>query len=524
VTKISEMSADGFSQATREALSQLINTALSSKVPIEDVNAIIADVYGQAGGFTLQRGLNKVRSAIENKIRAANAETLTGIIVGSRDAVGKQFPVKYSFVAKNGKHLEVSSFSPKVPYQGSEIDIPVPAAVIIKAEYDPSYDSWQMVSIEKYQSLSKEQLVKVLAGVAIPISAINGDFAYHKTNDDTVVSSRVVVIAGKISRMTSEAVRVFEDHEDGTTTSRVDHYLPVMCGREMNAKEELPCIQFLLNSTTRGTNSVRCHLSQQRKGTPTVLVDDFVTACQQAVAKIKDPEAQAADVGEWMKECPVIIVGPVQRYNRSTGQDKSEQNWVDIGVSFIIDAEGFEVDGKGAQTKLTNEPRQTATPPTHTTDSQPVAGPITSSKPQAEKKTRKPKEPAVAPVVATPPPATPPVSEGGEDLMADFDVQEAADKVFPAPAGTSTQPPAVQAPPATPAAAASTAAGTVPPKILNLARNIQMYCQLMDIAPKDVAPAELKSKAADIVTLEGQVLPDSIIQMAIEYLAKGGKV
>jgi hypothetical protein len=517
VTKISEMSADGFSQATKEALSQTINTALGAKVTIEDINAIVADVYSQAGNFTLQRGVNKVRSAIENKIRAANATTLNGILVGSRDIVGKQRPVQYTLIQKSGKHIEVGSFNPKIPYQGGEIDIPVPAAVILKAEYDPAYDSWQMISIEKYQTLNKETLVKNLAAVAIPISAINQDFAYHKMNDDTVVSSRPVVIAGTISRMTSEAVRVFEEHDDGTTTSKVDHYLPVMCGREMNAKEELPCLQFLMSSKTRGTNSVRCHLSQQRKGTPTVLVDDLVASCQQAVAKIKDPEAQASDVGEWMKDAPVIVIGPVQRYNRSTGADKtSEQNWVDIGVSCIIDAEGFEVDGKGAQAKLpSDQPRQTATPPTHTTDSQPVAGPITSTKPPAEKKTRKPKEqPPAAPPVTPPAAAAAPAQD--EDLLAEFNAQEVADKIFPATT-TPAAPAAGQVPPAA-------APAEAPPKIVNLARNIQMYCDLLDIAPKNITPAELKSKAADIVTFEGQVLPDSLIQKAVDYLSSGGKV
>ena len=516
MTKISEMSADGFTQATKEALNPVIKTALESKVPVEDINAIITDVYSQAGGFTLQRGVNKVRSAIENKIRAVNATTLSGLLVGSRDMVGKPRPVQYTLVVKNGKHLEVSSFNPKVPYQGSEIDIPVPAAVQIKAEYDPAYDSWQIISIEKYQNLTKEQLIKNLASVAMPISAINQDFAYHKTNEDTVVSSRPVVIMGAISRMNSEAVRVFEEHEDGSTSSKVDHYLPVMCGREMNAKEELPCIQFLLSSKTRGTNSVRCHLSQQRKGTPTVLVDDFIAACQQAVAKIKDPEAQAADVGEWMKDCPVIIVGPVQRYNRTTGQDKSEQNWVDIGVSFIIDAEGLEVDGKGAQTKLPDkeEPKPTAIPPSHAVDSPPVIGPIISTKPVAVKKEKKPKEqPPAAPPQANPPVSVPPQ----EDLLEGFDVQEAADKIFPAE--TKTPAPNVSAPPATAAPAAE-----VPPKILNIARNIEMYCKMLDIAPKDVTPDELKKEAADFVTFEGSILPDSIIQKAVDYLVSGGKV
>jgi hypothetical protein len=521
VTKINEMSADIFTKAVKEALNApnekethgLINKALQSKVPVEDINTIITDVYNQAGQFTLARGVNKVRSAIENKIRAATATTIDGILIGSRDLVGKQIPNKYTLIRLDKKHMEVSSFDGQVPFQGGKIDIPVPAAVILKAEYDENYDSWSLVSLETYKPLSKEELVKHLSKVVIPISAINADYAYHKTDEKTV-SSRPVVIQGNIARVSAEAVFRFEEDGEGNRTSTLDHYLPVYCGREMKQDEKMPCMQFLLNSKTRGVNSVRCHLSQQRKGTPTILVDDFVVACEEAAKKFKDPEAQASNANEWLRDISVIVVGSVNRYTRSTGQDKSAQNWVDIGVTGIIEVEDAIFDGTGAQKKLDQEaPKPIAIPSTHTTDSQPIAGPITSSPAPATEKKKGGKRSAVQknPEVPENPAPSPEV------------VKAAADKVFP---------PATPSPAATPASAAQPAAsaapssstGTLPPKLLAMARVVKAYCNILDTTPANLSKEEVKSKMLDVITVDGIVMPDAVIEQILNYLRAGGIV
>jgi hypothetical protein len=503
VTKISEMSIDSFMKAVKEALHEIISTALSSKVPVESVNTIINTVYTNSGNYSLKMGINKVKSALENKVRAANATDLVGMFVGSRDITGRQMPNKYTLIRSDKKHIEISTFDSQVSYQGAKIDIPVPAGVRIKAEHDPEYDSWSLISLEEFKMLTEEELQKHLSKVAIPISAITEEYAYHKTGDEKSVSARPVVIAGEISRVSPEAV--FKEDENGSY--QIDHYQPVLCPREMKVDEMLPCFQFLLNSKTRGINSVRCHLSQQRKGTPTILVEDFTIACEEAVKKTKDPEAQAGSVSEDLKSWPVLVVGTVMRYNKS--QDKTAQNWVDIGVTGIVDADGLVLDGTGAQKTLPQGPKPTETPSINT-ESQPVAGPIVSS---PSKGTRK-----RSPIQQAPPASTP-----VEDV-----VKDAADKIFP-PAQDIVSPAQSPAPASAPAPAAPAAAPvsleTLPPKLNEVAKVLIQYCKVLDTTPADLTIETIKTQMLDVITLEDHTtMPDIMIKKVIEYLKAGGKV
>jgi hypothetical protein len=503
------MSIDGFSKATKEVLSApneerkepqgLINKALQSKVPVEKINAIIAEVYAAAGNYTLKMGINKVRSAIENNIRAANATELKGILVGSRDVVGRQIPNKYTLIRADKKHLEIGSFDSQVPYQGGKIDIPVPAGVVIKAEYDGEYDSWSLISIEQYQLLNAEKLLENLSKVVIPISAIDEHFAYHKipdpTNGERAVSARPVVIYGEISRVSPEAI--FAEKEDGTF--EISGHQPVMCPRELKHDETLPCIQFLLNSKTRGVNTPRCHLSQQRKGTPTILIEDLVIACEEAVKKSKDPEIQAGSVSEDMRNWPVLVVGTVSKFNKGTGQDKQAQNWIDIGVTCIIDADAMDVDGTGVQKKLPDTEKPTAVPATHATDSPPVAGPIQSSAPPAASETRRKRSP---------------VQKAPEAPL-----QEPA---FPAPAATPANPPeTVSPPPAAPAAQP----GELPEVLRHTAAVVSQYAALLQVSVDDISIEVIKTKMRDAITMpDGKELDDIFIKKIIDYLKAGGKV
>jgi hypothetical protein len=511
------MSIDNFKKAVKEVLSApgehepqgLISKAQSSKVPIESINTAMAEVYQQSGNFSLRMGVNKTRSAIENMIRAANATELTGILMGSRDVVGKQFPNKYTLVRADKKHIEISSYEGQAPYHGGKIDIPVPAAVVLKAEYDQDYDSWSLVSIEKYQILTAEDLQKHLFKVMIPISAIDESYAYHKINDDKPVSSRPVVIGGTISKISPEAVFRFEEDNDGNKTSQLDHYNPVYCPREMKPDEMLPCVQFLMNSKKRGINNLRCHLSQQRKGTPTILIPDFIVACQEAAKKFKDPEAQAGNVNEYMKGWPVIVVGTVMRYNKSTGQDKSAQNWVDIGVSCIFDAEGIDIDGDAAQKKIADAPKPEAAAPHITTQSPPIEGPIQSTQPVAAEKKPKAKKTTVQQAPANP---APPVASEEEVI------QNVADEIFPA----TTTPAETVLPAAQPPAA--TAPGSLPPMLLEKAKVISQYCMVLDVPPSQIDVAYVKDKMLDVITSPQGVLADVFIQKILDYLKAGGKV
>lgn len=519
MTTVNQMAKDVFANAVKEAISELRTKALNSGVQTEQIDAVIAGVYVQAGNYSFTMAVRKVQSALNNLIRAANAETLIGVFVGSRDKVGKQTPIKYTLLTTDKKHLEISNFGTTAPYQGQKIEIPVPALVTIRAEHDSEFDSWNLIAIEKYQILeTKEQIIKVLSKVVIPISAINGDYAYKHGEH----AGRPVVISGTIGRISPEVVFKYEDDEEGGRTATLDHQLPVICSREINKNEFLPCFAFNVNSKTRGTNFTRCHLQQMRNGTPTLLVPDVSTICRDAVSRVKEPDGQAAVLSEWLYDLPVLVVGVVDRYKRTVSESKSEQNRIDIGVTCVVDIEGMTVDGSGAQKTIDQKPQAPAAGPHITTQTAPV-----DAAPAAAKKAPK--------KASQPAPAAPAAEEkSADDLAAEFSAAAASglgdESAPPAEAAveetTPAQPPAAAAPAAkkaekkaksAPAAAAAAPAATksavdVPPQKINeIVRAIKFWCQISGLKATDVTVEMLRKKALDIV---GDI-PDSIIEATI---------
>ncbi len=382
MTKTSEMSLEAFRLAVAEHVADLRNKALQTGVTKESIDEIISGTYSQFGEYGLMTNVRRIRSAIQNKIEAASADTLVGMLVGSRDRVGKNSPIRFTLVKKDGKHIEVSNFGSVAQYKDQKIEIPVPALVTLKAQYDAEYDSWNLISIEDYRPIGKDQLVKGLSSMVIPLMSITKDMAYSQGH-----AAKPVVISGSIVKAGTEAVFRYEDPEEegGRRQAIVDHYLPVFCQREMakDQKDSLPCFQFGIRSKERGANFVRCHISQQRHGQPTIFVEDIDGICADAVRKYPDnPEAQADNLTEWLKDLNCIVVGTVATFKSTYTEDKQARNYIDVSVSALVSTEG-SVEGGSVQKSIVPPEVKTATPPI-TTESRPVPGKVVSSPPATE--------------------------------------------------------------------------------------------------------------------------------------------
>lgn len=390
MTKTEEMSLEAFRLAVAEHIADLRNKALQMGVTKESIDEIISGTYSQYGNYGLMTNVRRIRAAIQNKVEAASADTLVGMLVGSRDRVGKMSPIRFTLVKKDGKHVEVSNFGSVAQYKDQKIEIPVPALVTLKAQYDPEYDSWNLISIEDYRPLDKAQFVKGLGSVAIPISDITKDMAYSQGH-----AAKPVVIRGTIVKIGTEAVFRYEDTEEGGRHATVDHYLPVFCQRELakDSKDALPCFQFGIRAKEKGANFVRCHLSQQRYGRPTIIVEDIDGICADSMHKFPDnPEAQADNLTEWLKDLNCIVVGTVATFKSTYTEDKQARNYIDISVSALISVEG-DAEGGSVQKSIVPPDTKGAKPPI-TTDSKPVPGPVTTSPPAAADEKIPPPTPA----------------------------------------------------------------------------------------------------------------------------------
>jgi hypothetical protein len=486
MTKSSEMSREAFGIAVAERLGELRNKALAAGVPKEQLEDIITSVYQQTQELSLTTAVNRIKNAFANKIEAASADLLVGVLVGSRDRVGKNTPIRYLLVKKDKKHVEISNFGTTAQYQGEKIEIPVPALVELKAVHDPEYDSWELKEIVSFRPIDKEGLIKALSSVVIPVKEITKDMAYTQGK-----AAAPVVITGELSYVRAEVVWKTRGDDE---KPEIDHSLPVMNPRETaktNA-DTLPCFQFTLKGKGHGANTVRCHLAAMRHGTPLTWITDIIPIANRVVTKHPtDPEAQAKELGEdWLKDLPVIVVGTVGTFKKTYTEDKNERNYVDISVSCVVDIEGA-FEGNGTQKPLI--PPQKGAP--H----------ITTETPPIETKKS---APAPAPEAA-------PEAEAQDDLAeAEAELAAVQKKLADAKAAKKS---AKKAEPAPVAAATATqqAQAAAPSKdIAQIAKMIKVYCRAAGIKPSDVSLDILKTKALDIV--DG--VPDAVVIEAIGYL------
>lgn len=254
------------------------------------------------------------QTAIESQVEAEQAEVLKGIIMGSRDRYGKNWPRRHSLLRSSGDHLEVSTWDGNLPNaDGTEVKIPRGNAIVSMAcDFDAEYESYEGSRIEDVTRLSAAETVEEVSKVAVAPSDISRGDEYE-----------TVAVAGTVGFVNPQTV--FEGGEpqgDG----------PVLMPDEREQNQ--PHFELVLERED-GT-IVRAHFERQSYGMPTFNVEDLGVLLEDAVAEHgDDPEAQASFLQTALKGMDVIVVGNVNSFDTNRSGDEVTE-YVDIGGTALI--------------------------------------------------------------------------------------------------------------------------------------------------------------------------------------------
>ena len=278
-----------------------------------DVEKVVEGQIEENGDYGKKTVVRFAESALNRQIEAESADLVTGILAGSRDRYGKNWPRRHALVKSDGNHIEASSWEGSLPTtDGGEVEIPSAAHVKMRVEYDDEYDSYTAKQLGEVNQLSKAKLAEMIGDVARHPSAISRDDEYE-----------MVVVKGEIAYINPQTV--FEDGEpqgDG----------PIMLEDERGR----PKPHFELVLSEEADTRLRAHVERQRYSEPLMAIEDFGALCQDAYGKFDTPDDQTRFVGDAMRGREVAVVGNVNKVdkNRSNGETTK---YIDIGVAGIIE-------------------------------------------------------------------------------------------------------------------------------------------------------------------------------------------
>ena len=105
---------------------EVVENAEKLGVDVGGVAKEISEKYGKK--YSRKTVLTKIRAELRKRIQAASAPKVKGIIAGSRDRWGKNFPIRLAVVRSSGEHIEVSTWSyENVKIGNATGEVPVPA-------------------------------------------------------------------------------------------------------------------------------------------------------------------------------------------------------------------------------------------------------------------------------------------------------------------------------------------------------------------------------------------------------------
>lgn len=278
-----------------------------------DVQSVVEQTIAENGDYGVKTVVRFAESALNRQIEAASAEMVSGILAGSRDRYGKNWPRRYALVRSSGDHIEASSWQGSLPSSdGGETEIPSAAAVDMRLDYDSEYDSYEAKQLENVTKLSKVELSDKLERIAQHPSEIGRNDEYE-----------VVVVKGEVAFVNPQTV--FEDGEpqgDG----------PIMLEDERGR----PKPHFELVLSEEADTRLRAHVERQRYCEPMMAIEDFGKLCKDAHSKFNTPDQQTQFIGDAMRGREVIVIGNVNKVdqNRSNG---NVTKYIDIGVAGIVE-------------------------------------------------------------------------------------------------------------------------------------------------------------------------------------------
>lgn len=296
--------------------SELIINAESADI---DVDTIVENQIAENSKYGAQTISRFAETAIRRELEAANAETIEGIILGSRDRHGRSWPRRHSIIRSDGEHMEVSTWDGSLPAgDGTEREIPSGSVVSMDVDYDEEYDSYEGRRINSVRELDTPSLVENLSKVAMSPSDLTAGDEYETR-----------VVRGKIKYINPQTM--FEDGEpvgDGDILAEDDR------------GELRPHFEVVLE--TDGDTRFRAHVERQSYGRPYFHVQDLEALCVDAYERFEEPDRQAQFVGDGLRGVEVILAGNVSGYSRDRDGDGNPVTYVDMGLTGMVGAEHDE--------------------------------------------------------------------------------------------------------------------------------------------------------------------------------------
>lgn len=279
-----------------------------------DVSEVVAETVDEYAGYGAQTQKRFAESAIQQQIDAQGATATKGILCGSRDRYGKNWPRRYALIRSDGDHIEASSWDSSLPTSsGQEMEIPSGAAVEIRLEHDAEYDSYEAKQLDGVTQLEHEELANRLSSVAVS----PGDLGRGDKFETVAVRAEIAFVNPQT---------VFEDGEpqgDG----------PVMLEDERG--EPKPHFEVVLEQES-GTR-VRGHVERQRYAEPFFQIEDFEKLTRDAQENFRSPDEQAGFLMDALRGREVVVVGNMNSYSQNRRDDGSTVNYVDLGVAGIVE-------------------------------------------------------------------------------------------------------------------------------------------------------------------------------------------
>jgi hypothetical protein len=306
----------GSSGEVEETLdNDLVETALESGV---DVSAVVESVLEEHPDQITRVQTRLAESELRSRINAAETEQVVGLVAGSRDRAGKNWPRRYSLVRSSGDHMEISSWSGSLDsIQGGQTRIPIGDVGKIRAEYDEEYDSWEAVAMAGVDGISADEFALRLRSVAVDPSDLSRDDEYS-----------VVAAQGPVSYISPQTV-----FENGEPAGDGDVLMPDDQGRKQP--------HFEVSLAKDGDTVVRGHLEQQSNGEPLVALPGSDDLFEQALSQGR-PEDQADLLRDVYLGEEVVLVGNVSSIDNYRNDDGENTQYVDVQLSAVVSVEDVE--------------------------------------------------------------------------------------------------------------------------------------------------------------------------------------
>lgn len=281
-----------------------------------DAEAIIKKAKPSMDKYGIVTGIAYAAARLKEAVLEANSEIVKGLLVGQRDRFSTNSPVRIPLLSSKGDHIEMINWGTSVKYGDAKIEIPIPSVATVKVTYEKEYKgapSIRLVTMENYEELSIPDTITRLNKVAKSVGEIDG-------GDEL----RVVVVKGKIKYITPST------KWKGGKSKEKDGSWQIYMPNQRDDPVSHPVMQVTLEP--ENGIQVRAAFDRQHNVVPTIVVEDFVNLCADAVTQSTDPMGQAKFLEGIVQGRDVIIVGFVTKYN-----PQDNVTYIEIGAHAMYD-------------------------------------------------------------------------------------------------------------------------------------------------------------------------------------------